>query len=401
MQQEMIDLSAGAKEEGKLYTKKRFIYPFIRQHATERVFIALIGPRGAGKTIMLKQLLSETESAFYVSLDAGKPEEGLFALAKDLSGRGIKLLLLDEVHGYPGFEKELKKISDFLPSINVIFTSSSALSLHKASVDLSRRVRIIYSPPFSLRELIFFENGEELPPLSLKGLLEEKTAREYYGKSIHAESMFEPYLKGRNYPFTLGKTDFMPLFRSMLETIINNDLVQKEGVSQEDAMDIRRMLSFIGKSSAEGISYSSIAANCGITKYKSEKYVSLLEKAFVLRAVMPKGTNVMKEPKILFAPPYRLLYKNYEDCFGALREDFFADAMANIGLVPKYLKSVRGEKVPDYVVDDIVFEIGGVSKSVSQFKGFDTHKKILLTQPGALDDVRRPLFMIGMLQMEL
>ena len=395
---EIIELNSKAREEGKLYGKKRFVYMQIKKHLAERAFIAIIGPRGAGKTIMLKQLLLENKDSFYISLDTEKPEEGLYGVAKDLAERGTKILLLDEVHGYPGFQKELKKIYDFLPSINVVFTSSSAIALHEASVDLSRRVRIIRSPPFSLREFIYFERNEELPSLSMEHLINWKSAKEYYGENIHAESLFDRYLKGRNYPFTIGKTDFMPLFRSILETIINNDLVIKERVSLEESLEIRRMLTFIGKSFAEGISYSSIAENCGITKYKSEKYVSLLEKAFVLRPVLPKGTNVTKEPKILIAPPYRLLYRDFDDCIGAIREDFFADAMINLGFSVNYLKSMRGEKIPDYITDDTIFEIGGTSKSVSQFKGFDAKKKIILTHPGMIDEIRRPLFFIGMLE---
>ena len=397
MQPEFIEMDAKAKEEGKLYLKYRFVYSRIKKHLQERVFIAIIGPRGAGKTIMLKQLLCETESSFYISLDTQKPEEGLYNLAKDLIERGIRFLLLDEVHGYPGFEKELKKIHDFLPQINIVLTSSSAISLHEASVDLSRRVRIIYCPPFSLREFISFEKNETPPPLSLNILLDEKKAKEYYGKVLHTESAFESYLKGRNYPFTIGKIGFMPLFRSILEKIINDDLVIKERVSLEESFEIRKVLAFIGKSPSEGISYSSIASNCGITKYKSEKFVSLLEKALVLHAIMPKGTNLNKEPKILIAPPYRLLYRDYEDCIGAMREDFFVDSMIGLGFQVSYLKSMRGKKIPDYIVDDLIFEIGGVSKSASQFKGFKSKERIILTQPGAIDAIRRPLFLIGML----
>ena len=87
------------------------------------------------------------------------------------------------------------------------------------------------------------------------------------------------------------------------------------------------MLSFIGKSETEGINYSSIARNCGITRYKAEQYVNLLEKAFILHQVFPKGTNVLKEPKILMSLPYRLLYTEFKENLGALREDFFVEMM--------------------------------------------------------------------------
>ena len=396
MEPELLELSMRSREDGKTYPKKRFAYEQIRAHLKERIFQALVGPRGAGKTIILKQLLSETNAALYISLDATKPAGGLFALAKEAEERGVKLLLLDEVHHYPGFENELKKIHDFL-KINVVFTSSAAISLHETSYDLSRRVRVIRIPPFSLREHIFFETGEKLPALRFEDLLDTEAVKGYYGQVIHAEGLFDAHLQGRNYPFTLGKTDFLPLFRNILETVINNDILMTGWASPEEALQIRKMLEFIGNSPVEDINYTSIARNLGITRYKAEKYAGLMEKAFVLKRVHPKGSNVLKEPKILLSLPYRLLYRRYADCIGALREDFFTDAMVGAARQFNYLKSMRGEKVPDYAVGDVVFEIGGTTKSTAQFKGYSVNKKIILTHPGRLDQLRRPLFLIGML----
>lgn len=397
MQDELIKLSTKAKQEGAKYPKKRFCYSLIKKHINERIFIALVGPRGVGKTILLKQLLSETESSFYISLDTEKPGNSLFDLAEQLSEKGIKFLFLDEVHYYPGFGNQLKKIYDFLP-LNVILTSSSSLSLHDSSYDLSRRVRKIRVPPFSLREFLYFKTNKDFEAISLSQLLDQNYSKNHYGKIMDTETYFEKYIKGKNYAFTLDKTDILPLFRNVLETIINNDLILTGKLTPSESLETRKMLTFIGKSPVEDISYSSISTNVGITKYKAEKYVSTLEKAFVLHQILPKGSNVTKEPKILFAPPFRLLYKSYDDCIGSLREDFFVDTMSHLGFTINYLKSKRGQKVPDYVLDNVVFEIGGISKKISQFKGFNAKRKIILTHPGKLDDVKRPLFFVGFLQ---
>ena len=397
MDAELMELNARAREEGKTYPKKRFIYSRVKKLLGGRAFIAIAGPRGAGKTVILRQLLSETESSFYISLDARMPQSGIFEAAKELEAGGIKLLLLDEVHAYPGFDRELKKVYDFL-KMKVVFTSSSAIELRELSADLSRRAVLLSLPPFSLREYIWFEKGEELPPLSLKGLLDEKEAREYYGKTMHAEGMFEQYLKGRNYPFTLGNAEVLPLFRNMLDKILGSDLVLRGRMSPEETMEARKMVAFIGKARAESISYSSLAKNLGITNYKAEKYVGLLERAFVLNKVMPKGTNVLREPKVLMSPPYRLLYMDYRDCIGALREDFFVEMMVGLGYYPYYLKSERGRKMPDYAIGETVFEIGGVNKGKGQFKNFPAQKRVILTQPGALDTMKRPLYFAGMLE---
>ena len=397
MEQELIELNNEAKEEGKKYTKKRFIYPKITAGLGEREHAALVGPRGAGKTILLKQLLADNERAFYVSLDTSRLESGLFKLAKELYDSGTKLLLIDEIHGYPGYDVELKKIYDFL-GIKVVLTSSSALILHELAADLSRRMRIISIRPFSFREYMFFQKNEQLEPLRFELIFDENASRDYYGRTLQAEPSFSEYLQGRNYPLALDRQNFLPLFRSMLETVINKDLIRTGEITHDETLHIARLVAFLGKSHPEDMSYTSIAKNIGISRYKAEKYVGLLEKAFVLHRVPPEGHGVMKEPKVLMALPYRLLYRSYDECIGALREDFFVDSAVQLGFDLAYLKTNRGEKTPDYAVGDAVFEIGGPGKGHSQFKGFKMKRKVILTQPGMLDSIRRPLFFMGLLE---
>jgi hypothetical protein len=394
---EMQELSDRAKADGARFPKKRFIFPQIAKYTKERIFVALIGPRGAGKSVLLRQLHHASADSFYISLDTQKPTS-LFNIAKELEGRKTPLLLLDEIHAYPNYGLELKKIYDFLPDMHIVFTSSSAISLHDASYDLSRRVRRVPIYPFSFREFLYFEREQEVPALTWDDLLDVEKCRAYYGKVIHAESLFEAYLCGRNYPFMMGQSYHKSLFDEMRDTVIEKDLVMPSKLTLSESFEARKMMTFIGRSPVEDISYTSIAKNIGITPHKVQKYAALLEKAYLLNIIMPKGTNLSKEPKILLTPPYRLLYKNYEDCIGALREDFFVDAARRLGVDLDYLKGIRGEKTPDYLLNGIVCEIGGVSKSRRQFKGYSAKRKLIFTQPGTLDPMRRPLFFAGMLQ---
>ncbi len=395
---ETLELNARAKDEGSTYGKKRFAYSKLELYSKERTFVALVGPRGVGKSVMLKQLHQASNASFYISLDATKPPS-LFGIAKELCNRKIELLLLDEIHAYPNYGAELKKIYDFLPKLRIAFTSSSAVSLHDTSYDLSRRARIISVQPFSFREFLFFEKNKELPPLSWNELLDLESSKKYYAKTLEFEPLFQGYLAGKNYPFALGQTDVLPLFKAMLDAVIEKDLVATSKITLEESYKIRDVLLFIGRAQAEGISCSSISSNTGISKNIAKKLAGILEKAFILKQVTPKGTNITNEPKILLSPPYRLLYKPYEDCIGALREDFFADAASRFENASfNYLKSTRGEKTPDYLLNGVVCEIGGATKGRRQFKGFTAKKKIIFTQPGTLDDSRRPLFFAGMLK---
>lgn len=130
-------------------------------------------------------------------------------------------------------------------------------------------------------------------------------------------------------------------------------------------------------------------------KYKAEQYLALFEQAFILKRVFPKGTNVLQEPKVLLAPPYRLLYRDLPDALGGLREDYFAEAMRQRGVDFWYLKTTRGAKTPDFVLgsadlERTVIEIGGRGKKTAQFKDFTTEQRFIFTHSDDDHGLRRP-----------
>jgi hypothetical protein len=101
------------------------------------------------------------------------------------------------------------------------------------------------------------------------------------------------------------------------------------------------------------------------------------------------------------APPTRLLYRDYEDALGGLREDFSVEAMTQAGIRFEYLKSTRGAKTPDYLIADapqrLAIEIGGRGKGREQFKGVEIDQKLVFAHSPAPEAPRLPLFMLGFL----
>lgn len=59
----------------------------------------------------------------------------------------------------------------------------------------------------------------------------------------------------------------------------------------DDLTNIKRTLTFVGRSQIDGVNYSSIGRNLGITKYAAERYVIAMERAFLLRRAIPAGTT--------------------------------------------------------------------------------------------------------------
>lgn len=390
---EILELNEKAKDDGKKFPRKRYLFGEIKWELGKH-FIGIVGPRGVGKTVLLKQLVTSQPDSFYVSVDTLENLD-LFRLSGILADQyKIKTLLLDEIHFCKTYAKDLKKIYDFI-DIRIVFTSSVSLSLFESAYDLSRRILLRFLYPFSFREYLFFLKDVEISTLTIKDILDGRWTSDH----MRFSHLFDDYLQGRLFPFSLEEPKTLPILRNICSKIIRKDIPLVSNLRFDDIDKIEKMLSFIGNSEVDGINFSSISRNLGITKYKAELFVKLLTQAFILNPIYPKGTNVLKEPKVLMFLPFRLLYRDWNQCIGAIREDFFAEVMTMKGYKFHYLKTIRGAKTPDFLVEHenerIVIEVGGKGKGREQFKGINVEKKLILSHLYEEHRDKKPLSLLG------
>jgi predicted AAA+ superfamily ATPase len=393
---QLIELHELAKAHAEGYLKRRDLFDTLESDQG-RHFVGIAGPRGAGKTILLRQYALSHKDAFYLSADSLDPDDDLWKIVGDLHTHyGYQTFLLDEIHFLRDHARLLKRLYDFR-DIRVIFTSSVALAMQASAHDLSRRVHMRTLYPFSYREYVRFRKDVELPRITLADL----TDRRWTPEHLRMGHLFDEYLRGGLLPFSLEEPEPLPLLQNTIDKIIAKDIPSVARLAVEELETIHRLLRFVGRSGVDGINYSSVSANLGITKYKAEQYICCLEKAFVLHQVFPAGTNVLKEPKVLMSPPCRLLHRTYEDAIGGLREDFFAEAAKQAGIKFHYLKSTRGAKTPNFLIDDsrqkLVIEIGGKGKGREQFKGITIDRKLVLAHTDTPTSKQIPLFLLGYL----
>jgi len=250
---ELLQLDELAIEDGKRYPKKRKLYQKIASSEGKH-FIGIVGPRGVGKTVLLKQLALELPQTFYISVDTLEGED-LFKTAEELGERyNVKYLLLDEIHFQPGYDRCLKKIFDFL-NMRVIFTSSVSLSLFDSNVDLSRRTILEYLYPFSYREYLFFRKDISLPRLTLDDIIRKRWSDGH----IRTEYLFEPYLQGGLMPFSLEEPEPLPIMKNILEKIIHKDIPSVARLRVDELPALKKIIQFVGRSPGEGINFSSLS----------------------------------------------------------------------------------------------------------------------------------------------
>jgi len=393
----VLELHELAKRQCEGYPRKRFIYEkLVREEG--RHFTGIVGPRGAGKTVLLRQYALSHQDACYLSADTLDPDDDLWdIIGKLVEHYGFRKFLIDEIHFLHDATGLLKRLYDFR-DVQVLFSSSVALAMRASAHDLSRRVRLLEMHNFSFREYAAIKQGQTLPLCSLNQLAK----REWTPDHLRAGRFFEDYLlRAGLLPFALEEPEPLPFLANIVEKIISRDIPRVARLTVDELDTIRKLLRFVGRSAVDGINYSCLSRNLGITKYKAEQYVDCLEQAFVLQRVYPEGTNVLREPKILMTPPCRLLYRDKEDAVGGLREDFFVDMLRQAGIELNYLKSTRGEKTPDYLIaggpDKLVVEIGGPGKGRRQFKGIEIDRKLVFAHTDIPTPNTIPLFLIGYL----
>ena len=398
--EELIRLDGISKEDGRRYPLKRFLYAQLKHLLIEtRQFVGIAGLRGTGKTILLRQLAAELDQSFYISADTLPTGTDLFDLSSRLlESFGTIYLMVDEIHAVSGWQGQLKKMYDF-SDIKIIFTSSSSLELTEGRHDLARRLTLEFLPLFSFREYLLFKKGVKFPVITLDDILVNHQL--LYKKIYSYEPDFQDFSFLGALPACL-QSPLASVVTSIVDKVVQKDMLTAGKLSQEDILNIRSVLLFIARAGVEGCSYSSVSRNIGITKYKAQQYMALMQSASLIKIVLPYGTNVLPEPKILFAPALRVNLAQGSDqdrLIGAIREEFFIHHLTGAGFTVNYLKSIRGQKLPDYIVfhgeRKIIFEIGGTGKGPSQFKGIPEKEKHILTQPGSLKGI--PLILTGFL----
>ena len=112
----------------------------------EARLIAIRGARGVGKTTLMLQYQklhygnTQDRKSLFVRLDnLYFTQHTLIEVAERFYQQGGELLLVDEVHNYPNWSKEIKEIYDTFPKLHVVFSGSSLLHILNAEADLSRR----------------------------------------------------------------------------------------------------------------------------------------------------------------------------------------------------------------------------------------------------------------------
>jgi predicted AAA+ superfamily ATPase len=347
----------------------------------------------------LKNELPDPESGLYVSAD--HPyfyHNSLFELARHWHRYGGELLMIDEVHKYPNWSRELKLIHDGTPGMRTFFTSSSSLDLYKGESDLSRRLVVHQLSGLSFREYLAFQHGIESSPLSLEEILHDhqRIAREWSSRT-KLLPLFERYLEGGYFPFSkdLQDHELLPALIRTVNTVLESDLAYTENYNAARIEKLKQLLGVIAESAPFRPNISKIAERMGLGRNSVYQHLEDLRAAGILHLVNIPGkglTRLQKPDRIHFEnPSFAFAFQNKPNR-GALRESFFLNQLRNAGHKVE-LSPDKG----DFLVDGrFIFEVGGRNKGDEQIRG-KANAYLALDGTGTGYGERVPLWMFGMI----
>ena len=238
--------------------------------------VVIYGPRRTGKTTLLQQYLKEKKDFLFVTGEDIHVKQYLSSCSiqklKDFIGNK-SLLVIDEAQNIENIALNIKLIIDHIPNISIIATGSSTFGLAKnIGEPLTGRKTVLKLYPLSQMEL---NQIEDL--VAVRANLENRLIFGSYPEVILLRSDKE-------------KIEYL---HELVSSYLYKDILEIEGIRKSKKItELLQLLAFqVGKE----VSYSELACHLGINKATVEKYLDLLEQAFVVVNIRGFSRNLRKE----------------------------------------------------------------------------------------------------------
>ncbi len=241
----------------------------------ERKVIIIYGPRQAGKTTLIKHLLSEINQEFEYFTGDDLYAQNIFSKNElELLKKSIKsdILVIDEAQKIENIGLSLKLIFDNLP-VKIITSGSASFELaDKLNESLTGRTKTFWLYP-----LAFSEIEDRYRKMTAETALEEMLLYGMYPKVHELDS----------------NQDKESYLYEYLNNYLYKDILSFAGVRKpKKVVDLLTLLALqIGGE----VKISELAQNLSISQKAVENYLDVLEKMFVLVNLRGFSRNLRKE----------------------------------------------------------------------------------------------------------
>jgi len=281
----------------------RLIFPLLKQHLVEKEITVIVGPRQAGKTTLVKQLMAGLADAYYFNLDLVS-DRALFQSQTDviqfiknrLGGKKRIYLFVDEAQRLTNPGLFFKGIYDLEMPVKIILTGSSSLEIRaKINEPLTGRKRLFRLYPFSFGEYLLIKEP------ALLSFLEKNDP--YSERQIL--SHLEQFMLFGGYPkvvLTKNLEEKIACLQEIYESYIDKDVVGFLRI--KDSFAFGKLVRILAEETGGLFNLEKISQEIGIKNTTLRNYLRALENTFVVQRLLPyfssTRTEIRKMPKVYF-----------------------------------------------------------------------------------------------------
>ncbi len=256
---------------------KRILEASIRARLFLQKAIILMGPRQCGKTTLIKELTATLEKSILWLNGDEMDVQSLLSNTTSTALRSLigknEVIVIDEAQRIENIGVTLKLLVDQIPEVQVIASGSSSFELsNRLNEPLTGRKFEFHLYPFCFRELS-----------TNSGILEEKR-------------LLERRLVFGCYPEVVINSGLEEeLLRALSDSYLYKDILSFEQLRKPALLS--KLLQALALQVASEVSYNELGQLIGADNQTIERYIDLLEKAYIVFRLPSLSRNLRNEIK--------------------------------------------------------------------------------------------------------
>ncbi len=256
---------------------RRAILDDILNRAIPGKAIVILGPRRAGKSHLLREIVSLSKEE-YIFLNGEDAAVARLLGDRTYTNYGMligqhRLLVIDEAQKIPNIGPALKFMVDSFSDLKIIATGSSMFDLDQnLGEPLTGRKQTYHLYPFAQMEL-----GQVESAVAVKSKLEDRLIFGSYPELQRMQS----------------REDKAEYLKEIVNSYLLKDILALDSI--RNSQKIYDLLRLLALQVGQQVSLAELGNAVGMSKNTVERYFDLLEKCFVIQRVQGFSRNMRKE----------------------------------------------------------------------------------------------------------